>query len=70
MFWAIKRTDKKRKTTGVKPGGGLEEEKYIFFTLKEARLEKQSKAEMFDSAAHGVIIVQTHTLRFSFLWSL
>lgn len=33
MFWAIKRTDKKRKTTGVKPGGGLEEGKKNFFFL-------------------------------------
>lgn len=48
--------DKRRETTGVAPGGGLGEGK-TFWTLKLERHEKQSKAEMFDSAALGVNII-------------
>lgn len=64
MDWCFRRSKgrvKKRKTTGVKPGGGLEEENIFFFTFNEERLEKWSKAKMFDSAALRVIIVQTHS---------
>lgn len=52
---------KKRKTTGVKAGGGLGEKK-TFLTLKGDGHEKQSKSEMFDSAALGVNIIYYSTL--------
>lgn len=51
MFQVIKSTDKKKKTTGVKAGGGSLGEENIL------DVKKQSTADMLDRAALGVNII-------------